>query len=80
MTDLSGGRTPRVFPCSVARAVVVIAKFLGRVHRPTAANARRVELLWLGQSQAESWLTLAGWRPPVDRDGWRALGRPVIGS
>ena len=75
MSDLSGGRRPVRLPRAVAHAVVRAAKLVGRFHRPTAANARRVELLWLGQAQAPSWLTEAGWRPPVGREGWRALGQ-----
>lgn len=74
MTDLSGGRRPRRLPRSLASAVVRGAKLAGRAHKPTAANARRLELLWLGQRQAPSWLTEAGWVPPVGPEGWRALG------
>lgn len=73
MSDLSGGRTPRRVPLPVARTLVQTAKLAGRVHRPTAANARRLELLWLGQAQAPSWLTEAGWQPPAGREGWTAL-------
>lgn len=73
MSDLSGGRAPRRIPRALARAGVATAKAVGRVHRPTAANARRVELLWLGQEQAESWLTAQGWQVPVGHEGWRAL-------
>jgi len=74
MSDLAKGRSPRRIPRWIAKSLVVLAKGIGRLHRPTAANARRVELLWLGQEQAESWLSRVGWRPPVDRAGWRALG------
>lgn len=70
---LSGGRSPFRIPQALARSVVVMLKALGRTYGPVAANARRVELLWFGQEQAESWLTARGWKPPVDRDGWRAL-------
>lgn len=73
MTDLSGGSAPRQVPRFLARLTVSTAKLVGRAHRPTAANARRLELLWLGQSQAPSWLTEAGWQPPVGREGWQAL-------
>lgn len=75
MSDLSGGRRPRRLPRGLARAAVRAAKLLGRLHRPTAANARRVELLWLGQGQAPSWLTEVGWQPPVGREGWLSLGQ-----
>lgn len=38
-----------------------------------AANARRVEMMWFGQGQAQSWLTTRGWTPPVDRRAWRDM-------
>jgi hypothetical protein len=74
MRDLSGGREPRHLPPTLARAVVRLAKLVGRVHRPTAANARRVELLWFGQEQAGSWLD-GRWSAPVGPEGWRELTR-----
>lgn len=77
MTDLSGGRRPVRIPRWLARLLVRCAKGLGRFHPATAANARRVELLWLGQRQADSWLTEAGWSPEVGREGWQELGREV---
>ena len=73
MRDLSGGRAPMRIPSPVARAFVSCAKMAGRVHKPTAANARRVELLWLGQRQAPSWLTETGWQLPVGPEGWKVL-------
>ena len=77
MRDLSGGREPRHLPQPLARLVVVLAKLGGRVHRPTAANARRVELLWFGQGQSSSWLNGAGFVPPVGHDGWSHLDEEV---
>lgn len=74
MRDL-GGREPLRIPRWAAVFAVFCARLLGRLHRPTAANARRMEVLWLGQAQAESWLTEAGWTPPIGIEGWRALGR-----
>jgi nucleoside-diphosphate-sugar epimerase len=73
LRDLSGGHEPRRLPVPVATFLVGAAKLLGRWHRSSAANARRLELLWLGQSQARSWLTTAGFQPPVGADGWRTL-------
>lgn len=75
MQDLSGGRMPVHLPRWLAVVAVRTAKAVGRLHGPTAANARRVELLWLGQAQADSWLSEAGWRPPVGRHGWKALAQ-----
>lgn len=73
MEDLGGGRRPTRIPRPLARLVVLAARLLGRLHHPTAANARRVEILWLGQAQDRSWLQEAGWQPVVSRDGWREL-------
>lgn len=75
MQDLSGGRYPVRLPRWFATLLVDLGKFVGRLHKPTAANARRVELLWLGQDQDRSWLEEVGWRPPVSRIGWQELGK-----
>lgn len=77
MRELSGGREPLLLPRPIAVAGVRTAKTLGRVHRPTAANARRVELLWLGQAQSGSWLEQDGWVPVTGPGAWRALGDEV---
>ena len=74
MRDLSGGGDPVCIPRWLAKLVVATAKFLGRLHQPTAANARRVEILWFGQGQSPSWLTGQGFVPPVGPEGWSALG------
>lgn len=73
MQDLGGGRRPLRLPRFVARFLVFVARMVGRLHRPTAANARRMELLWLGQDQAPSWFDEIGWTAPVGRDAWRGL-------
>jgi nucleoside-diphosphate-sugar epimerase len=80
MRDLSGGRRePLRLPKWLAVFLVAAAKLAGRLHRPTAANGRRLELLWLGQGQAESWLTGLGWIPPVGPEGWKRLGAAESG-
>lgn len=73
LRELGGGRIPRRLPRWLTVAVVATVRTMGRMHRPTAVNARRLELLWLGQRQAESWLTLIGWVPPVGPEGWIGL-------
>lgn len=75
MEDLSGGRRPVRLPRLLATSVIRAGKVAGRWHKPTAANARRVELLWVGQTQAVSWLTSNGWSAPVGREGWRAMAQ-----
>lgn len=77
MLVLGGGRRPVKIPPVAARTLVAAARFAGRAIAPAASNARRVELLWLGQRQAASWLTTQGWTPPEGMEAWRELGRTV---
>jgi putative NADH-flavin reductase len=73
MRDLSGDREPRHIPMPLARFGVRLAKLAGGAHRATAANARRLEILWLGQGQEESWLSTAGFVAPMGPEGWKEL-------
>lgn len=59
--DLLGGRRPRRVPVPLARAVTAALRST-RVRRLDELS-RGLELLWLGQSQAPSWLTAAGFTP-----------------
>lgn len=77
---LLSGRAPRRVPRVLARAVVNTARVAGVVTPALAANARRLEMLWFGQAQAESWLTGEGWVPPLGRDAWEDLGRRIRDS
>lgn len=72
-----GGRDPHLVPPAIAAAVVKILAKAGTLQPRVAANARRVEMLWFGQGQADSWLTHSGWAPPADRREWIALGEAV---
>ena len=72
---LLGGRPPREVPRALARVVVAVVTASAHAVPQVAANARRLEMLWFGQSQAPSWLTHAGWSPPAGRDAWQELGR-----
>jgi len=72
---LLGGRQPLEIPRTLAQALVTMLTAGGKAIPRIAANARRVEMLWFGQSQAASWLTEAGWSPPAGREAWRELGR-----
>lgn len=74
---LLGGRQPLEIPRALAKATVSVFNASGKVMPQFAANARRVEMLWFGQSQAPSWLTEAGWSPPAGHDAWRELGRQL---
>lgn len=71
---LLGGHPPRLVPRRIARAVVTTASMAGRMNPRVAANARRLEMLWLGQDQDTSWLTRAGWSAPINRSGWAEIG------
>jgi len=78
--SLLGDREPAQIPAPLARAVVSALRAAGRALSPLAGNARRIEMLWFGQLQADSWLTAAGWRPPAGEDAWRELGASVSGG
>lgn len=75
--ELLGGKRPVILPRSLARGVCQALELAGRRFPVVAANARRVEMLWFGQGQAGSWLTSAGWTPPLGRDAWRELGEEI---
>lgn len=79
MQDLSGKRPLRV-PRWLARAGDATLKGLGRRVGKLAPHSRRLELLWFGQGQAESWFESAGWRPAAGRERWREMGRNVRGD
>lgn len=72
---LLGRRQPLEIPRALAKLVVAMGMACGRVVPPVAVNTRRIEMLWFGQSQAPSWLTDAGWKPPAGQDAWKELGR-----
>ncbi|NMM30636.1 MAG: NAD(P)-dependent oxidoreductase [Cellulomonas sp.] len=71
---LLGGREPIEIPRAMAKAMVAVFTAAGKAEPRLAANARRLEMLWFGQSQALSWLTETGWSPPAGHDMWRELG------
>ncbi len=73
LMQLLGGREPRVLPTRLAEGIVQLLERTGRLSAPIAANARRVEMMWFGQGQDVSWLTEAGWKPPVGTEGWEEL-------
>jgi nucleoside-diphosphate-sugar epimerase len=67
-----GGREPRHVPDRIARTLVATGRRLGRHQSTVAGVARRLELMWFGQAQAESWLQ-GRWSAPVAPDGWDRL-------
>ncbi|MFD2082494.1 Nucleoside-diphosphate-sugar epimerase [Actinopolymorpha cephalotaxi] len=72
-----GGREPRHVPTSVARSLVLAARWAGTHHLQIAGQARRLEMVWFGQDQDSGWLTAKGWRPPVGPEGWQELAAAV---
>ena len=80
LLEALGGKTPARIPTTFARGLVSAAFVAGRTRGALTGHARRLEMLWLGQGQSESWLTTAGWSPPHHRDSWRELGRALAGD
>lgn len=72
-----GGREPKHLPAPLARCVVELARAAGRLRPGLAGHARRLEVLWFGQSQAPSWLDSIQWVAPEGAESWEALGRGI---
>lgn len=69
-----GGRTPAQLPEPVVKGALFTLSVTSRLSPKLAAMHRRLEVLWCGQAIAPSWLTSAGWSPPLGRGAWRELG------
>jgi len=70
---LLGRREPRLLNPALARAMLHLLKGTGRGLPRLEANRRRIEMLWFGQRQTSSWLSLTNWAPPVGLEGWDLL-------
>lgn len=77
LTLLGEGRTPRRIPVPIARAALWFFGAAARLHPGAQGLARRLEMLWFGQAQADSWLTGAGWTGTASREDWLALSRQL---
>lgn len=77
---LLGNRQPLTIPRPLAQAVLSLLAHVARHAPAIAVNVRRLEMLWFGQPQAESWLTRAGWAPSNGRDAWIELGKAARAS
>lgn len=77
MRLLGAGHEPWHLPVPAVRGLLALARAAGRWLPSVRTNARRVEVLWLGQAQAASWLSNAGWVAPIGREGWLELGRAL---
>lgn len=72
MRVFGSGREPHHLPAAAGSAIRRCLRFIARSAR-LAPNARRVEMMWFGQEQADSWLTSCGWTPPAGRSSWVSL-------
>lgn len=72
-----GGREPRRIPQRVARTIVGLIRIVSKSTPSLSANARRLEMVWFGQAQNESWLTTNGWKPRAGTSEWPMLGEKV---
>lgn len=70
------GRTPLRIPRFLAYFFLKIGKLGSRVVPQLAPYVRRVELVWFGQKQAESWLKIT----PSSVSGWENLATRVAQS
>lgn len=77
LMEVLGGRRPFLIPRPLAQVGVKLGELAGRGIPALAANARRIEMLWFGQEQADSWASLHGWMPPAGNDGWKNLAEEL---
>lgn len=68
-----GGDRPTLVPRAVARFVSESLRLTSRLNHRVAGHARRLEILWFGQQQADSWLSTVGWTPPMGVEGWETM-------
>lgn len=67
------GRHPRHVPRLGVRIIVRAVRLASHLRPALAGQARRIEILTLGQDQAPSWLSETGWAPVVDIREWSKL-------
>lgn len=72
----ASGRSPTHLPGSLSPLVRTILHTSARIDA-LAPNARRLEMLWYGQAQEQSWLQKHNWSAPVGPEGWRLLVQEV---
>jgi nucleoside-diphosphate-sugar epimerase len=70
--DLGGREPTHVWPW-VARLLVRLLGTIGAAVPAAAGVARRLEMLWFGQSQVAGWLTGTDWSAPVGRQQWKDM-------
>lgn len=72
LVTLLGGREPWHVPLPMARAIVSALAMAGRSSGRIAGIARRLEMMWFGQSQQVGWLD-GRWTAPLEREAWKEL-------
>lgn len=77
LLQILGGREPLLLPAFVARSVTSQLRMMGAVLPSFSASARRLEMMWLGQGQARSWLEEQGWSAPAGLARWREMGAHI---
>lgn len=75
LLELLGDRQPKELPRGFARLVVRLLELTAHAITPLAPHARRIDMMWFGQMQAESWLEEQEWRPVAGLDAWKSLGQ-----
>lgn len=70
---LLGGKPPRLIPRIVAKSLTYSLQLVASILPTFSPNARRLELMWFGQSQAPSWLSSIGWLQPAGYPEWNDI-------
>jgi len=72
-----GGREPHHVPAAAARAALGPLRAAGAASPAAQAWARRLELLWFGQLQAQGYLDRIGFQPQHGDAAWSTLAKAV---
>ncbi len=75
LTALGDGRRPHQVPARLAHGLLTAGMLAARVVPTIGPYLRRVEMIWLGQEQARSWLETVGWQPTTTDADWARLGQ-----
>lgn len=77
LMKMLGSHPPLSIPAPFARVLITVGFQLANAARRGQGAIRRLELLWLGQDQEESWLSRAGFRIPAGEELWKQLAREL---